>query len=130
MIILDGIKNLLVFLNSHWAEIVAIIGLGIGLYKKAKEFMAVSNEDKIKLAKEQIKLNMLKYVTEAEKDYFTWVKAGEIKRSDVIHRIYEEYPILSKVIDQKELIVWIDKTINEALVTLREIIAENNVNNE
>lgn len=64
-------------------------------------------------------------VTEAELDYEEWSKAGSIKRSQVIEQIYEEYPILSKVVDKTALTEWIDATIDTALETLREIVAEN-----
>ncbi len=120
---LSSIKNLLMFLNDHWAEIVAILGLGFALYKKIADFLSKSDEEKIQIAKEQIKVNMLKYVTDAEEDYMTWVKAGEIKRSQVIQQIYMEYPILSKVVAQDELVAWLDQTIKDALKTMREIIA-------
>lgn len=69
-------------------------------------------------------------VTEAEIDYEEWNKAGSIKRSQVINQIYGDYPILSKVIDQKALIEWIDETIDESLKTLREIVAENKKGDE
>ena len=39
--------------------------------------------------------------------------------------IYEEYPILSKVVDQKALTEWIDEQIDSALDTLREIVKTN-----
>ena len=67
---------------------------------------------------------MLKYVTDAEEDYANWVKAGEIKRSQVISQIYADYPILSKIVAQDDLIAWIDQTIDDALKTMRKIIEE------
>ena len=68
---------------------------------------------------------MLKLVTEAEKQYGAWVQAGEIKRSQVIEEIFLTYPVLSKVTNQKELIQWIDNTIDKALDKMREVCAIN-----
>ena len=68
---------------------------------------------------------MLKLITDAEVDYEEWNKAGSIKRSQVIGQIYKEYPILSKIVNQSELIEWIDNEINISLKTLREIIKQN-----
>ena len=58
-------------------------------------------------------------------DYKDWAKTGSIKRSQVIQKIFEDYPILSKISDQKYVINWIDEVIADALKTLREITAKN-----
>ena len=68
---------------------------------------------------------MLKMISDAEANYADWNKAGEIKRSQVIKEIYERYPILSKAINQEEMIAWIDNEIDNSLKTLREIIKVN-----
>ena len=69
---------------------------------------------------------MLKMITTAEQDYETWNEAGSIKRSQVIKEVYEKYPILSKAINQEEMIAWIDEQINNSLKTLRKIVKQNN----
>ena len=121
MNILTGIQNFLEYVNAHWTEIIVIIGLLIALYKKIKDYAVKSDEEKIAIAKQQIKETMLRLVTDAEKDYYEWVNAGAIKRSQVIEEIFMMYPILSKVVNQEELIAWIDDIIKEALEIMREI---------
>lgn len=121
---MDGIKNFLQFVNDNWTSITVIIALLIALYQKIKAFVAHSNDEKIEAAKAQIKQIMLKLITDAEVDYESWNAAGSIKRAQVIQKIFADFPILSKVTDQQELINWIDMTINEALKTLRKIVAE------
>lgn len=121
---ISGIKNLLMFVSEHWAGIVTVLCMMFLAYKRVADFMGKSEEDRIRIAKEQIRINMLKYVTDAEEDYANWVKAGEIKRSQVISQIYADYPILSKIVAQDDLIAWIDQTIDEALKTMRKIIEE------
>lgn len=125
MVILDGIKNFLTFVNQHWTTIVVIIGLLFAVWKKIKNFLNKSDEEKLKVAKGQIKEIILKLITDAECDYEDWEKAGSIKRSQVIEELFAEYPILSKAIDQEALIKWIDEAIDSALVTLREIVETN-----
>ena len=93
--------------------------------KKVADYFSKSDEEKIEIAKAQIKETVLKMVTEAELDYEEWNKAGSIKRSQVIGQIYADYPILSKVVDQQALIEWIDETIDESLKTLREVVSNN-----
>ena len=101
------------------------IGLVIGIVKKTQDYMSKSQDEKIEIAKKQIQTTILKMISDAEVDWQEWSKAGSIKRAQVIKQIYEEYPILSKVVDQKALTEWIDEQIDSALDTLREIVKTN-----
>ena len=125
MDILNGIKNFLSLINDNWTTILVIIGLALALWKKIESYSKLSTDKKIEIAKKQISENILKLITKAEKDYAEWEKAGSIKRSEVISEIYKEYPILAKVVNQEELVKWIDEQIDNALPTLREIIKQN-----
>ena len=71
----------------------------------------------------QIKEIMLKLITQAEVDYDNWNQAGSIKRSQVIKQIFDEYPILSTVTNQKEIIRWIESEIEYSLNTLDDIVS-------
>lgn len=125
MNILNGIKNFLSLINDNWTTILVIIGLALALWKKIESYSKLSTDKKIEISKKQISENILKLITQAEKDYAEWEKAGSIKRSEVISEIYKEYPILAKVVNQEELVKWIDEQIDNALPTLREIIKQN-----
>ena len=125
MDILNGIKNFLSLINDNWTTILVIVGLALALWKKIESYSKLSTDKKIETAKKQISENILKLITQAEKDYAEWEKAGSIKRSEVISEIYKEYPILAKVVNQEELVQWIDEQIDNALPTLREIIKQN-----
>lgn len=125
MDILNGIKNFLSFINDNWTTILVIIGLALALCKKIESYSKLSTDKKIEIAKKQISENILKLITQAEKDYAEWEKAGSIKRSEVISEIYKEYPILAKVVNQEELVKWIDEQIDNALPALRDIIKQN-----
>lgn len=119
---LNGIKNFLEFLNTNWTTLAVIIGLLIGLYQKISTYLKKSNEEKVAIAKHQIREIMLKMISDAECDYDEWNKSGAIKRSQVIKKIYEMYPILSKVVNQEELTEWIDAEIDDSLETLNDIV--------
>jgi hypothetical protein len=125
MSILDGLNRFLTFINDNWTSILVLLGLAIGLYKKIADYLSKTTDEKIEIAKVQIKQGMLKMITEAEIDFENWNKAGEIKRSQVIAKIYAQYPILSRVVDQDQLIEWIDAEINNSLKTLRVIVKDN-----
>lgn len=120
---LDGIKNFLQFVNNNWTTIIIIISLCIALYQKIKIYVSKSNDEKIAVAKKQVQEVILKLISDAEFDYYELSKAGSIKRAQVIQKIFEDYPVLAKVTDQTALIEWIDETIDNALKTLREIVA-------
>ena len=68
---------------------------------------------------------ILKKISDAEEEYEKWVEAGSVKRAKVMEEIFKQYPILSKVTNQEELIQWIDTQIDDALVELRKIIEKN-----
>lgn len=125
MVILDGIKNFLMFINNHWTEIVVVAGLGLAVWKKIEAYLRKSDEEKIQIAKNQLRETILKFVTKAEVDYDDWVKAGAVKRAQVIDEIFEKYPILNRITNQDTLISEIDALIDEALHELREILSKN-----
>lgn len=119
---LNGLKNFLEFINENWTTIIVIIGLILAIVKKAKGYFSKSDTEKIAIAKAQIQEVVLKMISDAETDYSEWNKAGSIKRAQVIKQIFLEYPILSKMTNQEELISWIDDAIDNSLKTLRKIV--------
>lgn len=125
MNILDGIKNFLQLLEANWTTILICIGIIVGLIERTKVYFKKSKEEKYEIAKQQIKEVILKRITEAEIDFADWDKSGAIKRSQVIEEIYSQYPILSKIVNQEEVINLIDNEINNALKTLRNVVKEN-----
>ena len=122
---LKGLQNFLNIINDNWTTILVCAGLIVGIVKKTQDYLSKSDDEKIKIAKAQIKQVILKKISDAEVDYEEWKKAGSIKRSQVIAEIYREYPILSKVVDQTELTKYIDDAIDDALVKLRKVIDSN-----
>lgn len=122
---MEGLQKFLQILNDNWTSILVCAGLIVGIVKKTQDYMSKSQEEKIKLAKKQIQTTILKMISDAEVDWQEWSKAGSIKRSQVIKQIYDEYPILTKVVDQDALIKYIDEQIDGALDTLREIVKTN-----
>lgn len=127
---LTGIQNFLQFINDNWTAILIIIALGFSIALKIKNLFAKGKNGQIEIAKAQIKQIVLKLITDAEVDYSDWAKAGNIKRAQVIQKIYADYPILAKVTDQETLIAWIDAEINNSLKELRKIVAENTTEKE
>lgn len=126
---MEGIKNLLAYLEANWTIILVCIGLIVSIVQKTINYFSLTEEKRVELAKKQIQEVILRMISDAETDYSDMASAGKIKRSQVIEEIYAQYPILDKVADQEALIAWIDAEIDNALVTLREIIEKNKENN-
>ncbi len=122
---LNGIQNFLQFINDNWTAIIIIASLIVAIAQKIKSFLSKSKNEKIDIAKSQIQEIVLKLISDAEMDYESWTKAGSIKRAQVIQKIFEDYPILSKFSNQESIVQWLDKVIDESLKTLREIVSEN-----
>lgn len=120
---MEGIKNFLQFINDNWTMIVTIAGLVIGIYKKIKDYMSKSEQEKIDIALNQIRKSMLEMVTKAEKEYGE--QTGKLKRSKVFEEIYSKYPELKNIIKQEELEKEIDDIIDENLDTLKKMLENN-----
>ena len=122
MNMLNGIQNFLHLVNANWTTILVILGLSVGIVQKIQDYWTKSDEEKIEIAKAQIKETLLTFVSDAEMDYGEWNKTGSIKRSQVINELFDKYPVLSRALNQKELIQWMDHEIDSSLQTLRGII--------
>lgn len=119
---MEGLKNLLYFLYNNWTSVLVCVGLIFGIIQKTKNYLEKSEDEKVEIAKSQIKETLLEMVSTAESEYENFNKAGAIKRAKVIKEIFEQYPILSLVANQDEIIKWLDNEIDCALNELRKII--------
>ena len=75
----------------------------------------------VELALSKVKEIMPSLTARAEEGWNHLDKSGVIKRSEVINKIYEQYPILKEYYDQEYLTTQIDLIINEALKEIRNI---------
>lgn len=121
---LKGLQNFLEFIVDNWTSIFIIICLIVVIVERIRSFFKKSKEERVAIAKEQIKQVILKMVSDAEVDYIEWTKAGSIKRSQVIQKIYTDYPVLSKIANQEQLTQWIDIAIDDALKTVRKVVED------
>lgn len=134
---MDSIMNLLSWINNNWASLMIIIIIILAILTRTKKFYFEwknKTEDEkqeeinkaIENAKKIIAENILSYVSDAEINWSAWLKMGDIKRSEVIKQLYIDYPILLQVVDQDEVIKFIDMSIDKALEIVREKIRNGN----
>lgn len=127
---MKGIIHFVSLVNENWTTIVAVATLLFALYIKIKsavnKWIKMSEEEKqkeierqITRAKQAIANYILSLVATAETDW-EGTGLGPIKRAQVIEQIYKEYPVLLEVVEQEEIINFIDKHIDQALEIVRE----------
>ncbi len=119
-------KSIELFINfviENWTFIITLLSCLYLAFIKIKKWNSLSEEEKINTALTILRQQMLTYVAEAEKNFGTGT--GTLKRSQVIKKVYEDYPILNNVIDQDKLIKVLDEYIDESLVELRKLLENN-----
>lgn len=127
---MNGLLHFLQLLDENWTTILAIITLivvlGFRIKSAINKWLAMTDaerqkatEEQIKKAKQAIANYILSLVAQAE---VNWSNSGlgPIKRAQVIEKIYKDYPILLEVVDQRELMTFIDEHIDQALEIVRE----------
>ena len=66
---LVSIQNFLEFIVEHWTSIFIIICLIVLIVTRIKAFFKKSKEERVEIAKAQLKEVILKWVSDAEIDY-------------------------------------------------------------
>ena len=111
-------ERIIQFITDNWFFIVIAIGVAIYVYE---EVIQRSNKEKIIIAKHLVAVGIDALVAEAEIKFADYEKSGQFKRSYVIQIIFEKYPVLTKVVEQEQLLDWIDKLIEESVARLKMV---------
>lgn len=124
---MQSIANFLLWVNNNWTFIIICIGLGLGIYKKVKNYSKLTTEEKINRALVSVKSILLEKMATAEIDWSDYKKSGELKKSQVISDIYAQFPVLKEYIDQETLIKEITQMIDDSMGDMNKIV--NNLDN-
>ena len=131
---MEGIKNTLIIIEENWTNILIVLSCLFAIYRKAKKYINMNNEEKEKEKEELkegtlkiVKTVLLKLMSEAEIEWNDFEKSGSIKRSQVIKELYNEFPILKEFTDQDKLLAIIDNMIKEEKSKMDDVI--NNITN-
>ena len=74
MNMLNGIQNFLQLVNANWTTILVILGLCVGIVQKIQDYWAKSDEEKIEIAKAQIKETLFSPKRSIRKSSFSgWI---------------------------------------------------------
>lgn len=123
--VLNGIKNFMWIVNEYWTTIIVIIGLILTFYKKVKKYQKLNDEQRIELAWKSVSETMLSMVMDVETDYGDWKQAGAIKRSEIINRVFKEFPILEKITNREQVIYMLDNLIDNSLEEMKKVFDKN-----
>ena len=118
----SGVRVFLQAINDNWGTIIIIIGLALLLIEKIKKYLKLSKEQKIEIALEGVKQEMLKLMSDAEIQWEDYKKSGQIKKSQVIKEIYTDFPELKRYMSEDELIEKIEKIIDDNMKELNIVI--------
>ena len=114
---MTGTKLVFHFLLDNWLDI--LIGLLIIsiIIEDIRAIIKRMDTKKIVKTLEKISGSIASYVNDAEMKWAKKhiVKAGAVKRAEVISKIYEKYPELSDYVNQELIINSIDELIDNAL---------------
>ena len=119
---MEGIKNTINLISQNWSTIVAFIGLCFLGYVEVKRYLKMTDEEKVQAALKAIKPVLLKYMSEAEIKWDNYKNSGELKKSTVIQKIYEQFPLLKTYKNQEELIKMLEEMIDDQLKEMNNII--------
>lgn len=122
---MKGIISLIALISDNWSTIVIAIAIILGVINRVRAFMKLSKNDKKEAALKIIKEEILKLMSDAEINWVDYKKSGQIKRSEVITKIYTQFPELASVVDQETVMNEIDKLIDESKDTMDTIFEKN-----
>ena len=117
---MQGIDNFIRFLAENWTFIVIIISIIIKAIISVSDFLKKSKEERKAAAWSELARIALSLVSDAESEWGS--KTGEIKKSEVIKKIYDKLPAVSEIANEAETSEQIDKIIDDALEQMREIL--------
>lgn len=117
---MQGIDNFIKFIAENWTFIVIIISIIIKAIISVSDFLKKSKEERKAAAWSELSRIALSLVSDAETAWGS--KTGEIKKSEVIKKIYDKLPALSEIANEAETSEQIDKIIDDALEQMREIL--------
>ena len=120
---MQGLTNTVKFIVENWSNIVFIFALLFAIYLRVKKFLSMSKEERRDAILSVVKEELLKLMSDAEKEWKDYIKSGDIKKSQVIKVIYEKFPELATFADQDTIIAEITKIIDQIDPTMDELFS-------
>lgn len=121
---MQGLQNTINFFIDNWSNIIILACLIYGIILRVKKFHKLSEEEKVDAALAIVSKQLLKWMSDAELQWSDIKKSGELKKSEVITKIYKEFPNLKEFVDQDKLLQTISDMIDENMEQLNKVLVE------
>lgn len=119
---MNGLSNTLSFIQENWTNILLVITVIITVIYRVFSFTKLSKEQKVQAILTIVKSELLKFMSEAEIDWKEYEKSGLLKKSDVITKIYDKFPLLKEYLDQETLIQKISDMIENGMIEMNKVV--------
>lgn len=119
---MNGLSNTLEFIQENWSNILLIITAIVTVIYRVISFNKLSKQQKVEAILTIVKSELLKFMSEAEIDWKEYEKSGLLKKSDVITKIYDKFPLLKEYLDQDTLIQTISNMIDSGMTEMNKIV--------
>lgn len=124
---MNGINNFANLIQGQWTNIVVVIAIIAGLVRSIITYYTMNEEQRVQAALKVISEEIMKMMVQAEIQWKDYKKSGELKRSQVIKDIYNQFPFLSRYMDQEKLVQTIYDMIDKQMDNMNELMKKNEV---
>ena len=124
---MNGINNFANLIQGQWTNIVVVIAIVAGLVRSIINYYTMNEEQRVQAALKVISEELMKMMVQAEIQWKDYKKSGELKRSQVIKDIYNQFPFLSRYMDQEKLVQTIYEMIDKQMDNMNELMKKNEV---
>lgn len=122
---MNGINNFANLIQGQWTNILVVIAIVAGLIRSIINHSTMNEEQRVQAALKVISEELMKMMVQAEIQWKDYKKSGELKRSQVIKDIYNQFPFLSRYMDQEKLVQTIYDMIDKQMDNMNELMKKN-----
>lgn len=119
---MNGLTNTLNFIQENWSNVLLILTAVITVICRIVSISKLSKTQKVEAILTIVKSELLKFMSEAEIDWKEYEKSGLLKKSDVITKIYDKFPLLKEYLDQETLIKRISDMIELGMQEMNKVV--------
>ena len=117
-----GFNNFIHLIQNQWTNIIVVIAIIATVIRTTLNYSALSQEQRVQSALKVINEELMKLMCQAEIQWKDYKKSGDLKRSQVIKDIYNQFPFLSKYMDQDALVKKIYEMIDKQMDNMNNLL--------
>ena len=121
-ILMTGFNNFIHLIQSQWTNIVVVIAIIATVVKTALSYSSMTEEQRVQSSLKVVKEELMRLMCQAEIQWKDYKKSGDLKRSQVIKDIYNQFPFLSKYMDQDKLVKTIYEMIDKQMDNMDNLL--------